>query len=347
MALALSLDCYYGGLMKKVIVIGGGVAGLSALNRLVDLGISVTLIEAGNYPSHKICGEFFSPECLPILSAWNVEPPKQIKSISLVTQNHSLSFPLPTAARSQSHFEFDENLVKRAQIKGAQILTNTKVKEIRKNEIILDNEKALPYSDLIISAGRFFNTSPPHYIGLKTYFKDLNMENDLEMYPLHGGYAGLSPVGKGYFNFTCLLPLHIDHQDKLFKAAPHLQHRLQHGQMAWKEWMTCRIPAFGMKKTPIQPNTYFIGDAAGTIPPASGLGLSIAITSGYMCANYVAKNDSLGFRDAWYHKYKNIFAYGHFLHWLLTKPLAIQSAIRLGKLFPKLPSGLFSKNRII
>ena len=68
--------------MKNVLIVGGGIAGLSALNRLVDLGISATLVESGTYPSHKICGEFFSSECLPILSSWDVEPIEKIEHIS-------------------------------------------------------------------------------------------------------------------------------------------------------------------------------------------------------------------------------------------------------------------------
>ncbi len=53
MALAFSLDLDLGSSMKKVVIVGGGVAGLSALNRLSDLGIEAILIEAGTYPSHS------------------------------------------------------------------------------------------------------------------------------------------------------------------------------------------------------------------------------------------------------------------------------------------------------
>ena len=331
--------------MKKVVIIGGGVAGLSALNRLMDLGISAILIEAGDYPAHKICGEFFSTESLPILSAWNVMPSQKIDRISLVTKDHALTFALPISARSQSHFEFDEKLVSRARKNGAVILTNTKVKEIRKNEVVLENGELVSYTDLIISSGRFSGTSVPKYVGLKAYFKGIDVDSGLEMYPLPGGYAGLSPVGEGYANLTSLLPINITNPTKLYEFAPHLKRRLQNGEPAWDEWMSCMIPAFGIKKTPSQPNTYFIGDAAGTIPPASGLGLSIAITSGCMAAEYAAKSDGLEFKKAWHKKFKRVFTLGHTLHWLLTHPIATNCTMNLARLSPTLPLALFSKTR--
>ena len=331
--------------MKNVLIIGGGVAGLSALNRLVDLGICATLIEAGMYPSHKICGEFFSPECLPILASWDLEPIQTIEHISLVTAHKTLFFPLKNPARSQPRYTFDHALAQRAEKKGAQVLTHTKVQEIKKDHVILDSGATMPYSDLIVSSGRLFGTlSPLLYKGCKGYFENLEVEG-LEMYPFPGGYAGLSPSGNGHSNFTCLMPKHYD-QEQLFQAVPHLQRRLQKGQLASKEWMSCQIPGFGIKKTPPQDRTYFIGDAAGTIPPASGLGLSIALTSGYLAAEYSAKGDFEGFKRAWHRRYTKIFRYGKFLHWMLTHPFGYQSALYVEKVFPNLPDTLFSKTRL-
>jgi flavin-dependent dehydrogenase len=42
------------------VILGGGVAGLCAARRLIELGIQPLVIEAGSYPSHKVCGEFIS-----------------------------------------------------------------------------------------------------------------------------------------------------------------------------------------------------------------------------------------------------------------------------------------------
>ena len=45
-----------------VAIIGGGLAGLSLSIDLRKRGFSVVVIEKGNYPRHKVCGEYISME---------------------------------------------------------------------------------------------------------------------------------------------------------------------------------------------------------------------------------------------------------------------------------------------
>ena len=46
--------------MKTVNIVGGGLAGLSLGIALRKKGVPVALFEAGDYPRHKVCGEFIS-----------------------------------------------------------------------------------------------------------------------------------------------------------------------------------------------------------------------------------------------------------------------------------------------
>src|SRR5260370_25775583 len=55
-------------------VVGGGPAGCSAAITLAQRGTRVVLLEAKSYPHHKVCGEFLSPECRPILKTLGVMP---------------------------------------------------------------------------------------------------------------------------------------------------------------------------------------------------------------------------------------------------------------------------------
>ena len=50
-----------------VIIIGGGLAGLTTAIHLSKYGLKVTLIERNKYPKHKVCGEYISNEVLPYL----------------------------------------------------------------------------------------------------------------------------------------------------------------------------------------------------------------------------------------------------------------------------------------
>src|SRR5262245_65586909 len=46
--------------MKPITIIGGGVAGLSLGLGLRQRSIPVRVLEAGEYPRHRVCGEFLS-----------------------------------------------------------------------------------------------------------------------------------------------------------------------------------------------------------------------------------------------------------------------------------------------
>src|SRR5690242_5741478 len=96
--------------MDSLAIIGGGVAGLCAAIRLTELGYSPLVIEAGTYPSHKVCGEFFSPECLSILQRWHINP-IPLYRLHWHTLTQSLDFCFTPAAGSLSHLEFDPSLV--------------------------------------------------------------------------------------------------------------------------------------------------------------------------------------------------------------------------------------------
>ncbi|MFB0908232.1 MAG: FAD-dependent oxidoreductase, partial [Spirosomataceae bacterium] len=57
--------------MKKsfdVIIVGGGLAGLSTAIMSRKNGLSVLLIEKYSYPFHKVCGEYISNEVRPFFN---------------------------------------------------------------------------------------------------------------------------------------------------------------------------------------------------------------------------------------------------------------------------------------
>jgi 2-polyprenyl-6-methoxyphenol hydroxylase-like FAD-dependent oxidoreductase len=47
-------------LKKEITIAGGGLAGLALACALRRHDVPVTVLEAGNYPRHRVCGEFIS-----------------------------------------------------------------------------------------------------------------------------------------------------------------------------------------------------------------------------------------------------------------------------------------------
>ena len=57
---------------NQVLIIGGGLAGLTAAIHLSSIGIKVTVVEKNSYPKHKVCGEYISNEVLPYLKSLSI-----------------------------------------------------------------------------------------------------------------------------------------------------------------------------------------------------------------------------------------------------------------------------------
>src|SRR5690606_24208169 len=57
-----------------VIIVGGGLAGLTAALHLASNNQNVCLIEKNSYPHHKVCGEYVSNEVLPYLNRLGIDP---------------------------------------------------------------------------------------------------------------------------------------------------------------------------------------------------------------------------------------------------------------------------------
>jgi len=362
-------------MIHDYVIIGGGVAGLSAAIHLAELGAKPLLIEAGNYPAHKICGEFLSPEVLPILKRWNINPSVMLDTVTFHTNYKNspessleFSFKLPKCAGSMSRYNFDAHLAQYAQTLGVIILTNTSVTDIYKSNtyhVMLSSGQEIIAQTIIIGTGRVLELlqeldnkkSKPKYFGLKMHLQNnvINLENTVNFYSFSGAYLGISSVGNNTINLACLATIetvkkfatpdlfmrHLAEKshDKI------LQELIVHSTQLFPEWMTCYAPEFGIKNTPDMPNVYLIGDAAGTIPPASGDGLGIAITSGELLARYATAHDAKGFKKAWVARYKNIIGMGKLLHIIMMRPWLAKIVIRVCSIVPGIAKKLFLKTR--
>ncbi len=350
-------------MIKDIVIIGGGVAGLCAACRLVELGIKPLIIEASEYPTHKVCGEFFSPECLPLLAQWNIHPIK-IHQVHLRTSAQTLTFTFPREAGSLSHIQFDPLLVHYACIRGAEILTQMKVKEIRPrqksmkfHEIMLSTGEIVKTPILFVATGRIpsYNQKIPltRYVGIKAHFENLPLENTLEMFSFPGAYLGIVPIENQRFNVACLVQRHQmeaigspEHfMQYLMSQNPILQAYFTKGKRVFSNWMQAFVPTFGIKKTPDWPHTYFIGDAAGTVPPACGIGLSMAITSGYWAAEYAIRQDAKGFKKAWRVRYSSQIFWGKLLQEAMWRPSIGNRLMKITSLFPSIANLAFSITR--
>ncbi len=341
------------------VIIGGGIAGLSAAIRLTELGAIPLVIESGNYPSQKICGEFFSPECVKFLKNWNVHP-LEITQARFHLLSESLHFKLPFPAGSLSHFVGDLQLKMLAEKRGATVLVDTKVLKVKPraplHEIELSNGSIVRSVNLIIATGRIPDYDlalKMRYAGIKANFSGPPIQNALEMFVSDGAYVGISPVGDGQYNVACLADIRLLTQmgsaeaamQKVIARHPLLEKVLGNLTCLLNGWMSTVLPEFGIRKTPSWPNVYFIGDAAGTIPPITGQGLSMGMQSGIMAAEYASYRNAKGFKAAWRKKFASSIYWGKLLHHAAMRPKLCVPVIKLAKHYPLFARGIYRLTR--
>jgi flavin-dependent dehydrogenase len=333
-------------------ILGGGIAGLCAAKRLLELGFAPLVIEGGGYPSHKVCGEFLSPSILPALQKWNIHP-VLIHQMQWHSSSQYLQFSFQSPAASLSHWVLDSQLADQITQEGGSLLTHTKVVDLfpstherECHRLLLSSGEKIGVRHLLIGAGRVPHPSlhPPSlpYIGFKAHFSGLTLDSTLHMFSLKGAYLGVSPIENGKANVACLVkkellepgasPEKFMHQ--LISSHPSLCKLLGEGTRLFDHWMVTPVPEFGWRGVPDWMQTYWIGDAAGTIPPASGSGLTLAITGGCLAAEFAARRDASGFKKVWKKRCLTQIRYAKALHKIFLNPLLSVSAMQLCRQFP-------------
>ncbi len=351
---------------KNIIIIGGGISGLAAANRLADLGVEATLIEAGEYPQHKVCGEFYSPECVSILDEWEIPTPVSINETHFISENKILKYNFPNQARGVSRFECDYALMQRAQRKGIQFLTGTTVQKIKSNyTLTLSNGKTLNTEQLILATGRRSTLAESHwnhstktktpFVGIKAHFEGLDLKHRLEMYSLPGAYLGMSQIEGHKTNVAMLAKTDCVQAaggaDKFVeqlleqKQSKKLKERLKPGKRLFKKWLTCGVPKFGNRSVASWPSAYLIGDANGAITPVCGDGIGMGLTSGIMAADYALQKKSDSFQLDWERRYQKRLNWGALLQGIMLEPTFAQLLIKTAHTFPKITDLFFKKTR--
>ncbi|MET0759157.1 MAG: FAD-dependent oxidoreductase, partial [Flavobacterium sp.] len=115
---------------NEVLIIGGGLAGLTAAIHLSKIGRNVTLLEKNEFPKHKVCGEYISNEVLPYLKELDINlaelHPKNITKIVFSTVNGKvINGNLPLGGFGISRYTLDEFLYKKAIANGCKIIQET------------------------------------------------------------------------------------------------------------------------------------------------------------------------------------------------------------------------------
>jgi menaquinone-9 beta-reductase len=331
------------------IIIGGSIAGLSCAIRLKEMGITPLVIDAGSYPCHKVCGEFLSPEALPLLKKWGITPSAYVSSMKIYKKEKFLIHNFHQEAGTLCRYELDQLLLNKAHNMGIPIKCNTAVTKIESNGLYktvhTSTHETYNCSQIVLTTGRAnklldIPTKSPVYIGFKAHFSGIDLSDCLEMHLIKGGYLGMVAQGKGQVNIAGIVKKELYDKYKdihLLLEEESCFKKIAAGNMLFAEWMVAAVPPFGVKKKTHHKNTYILGDAAGAIAPICGAGLTLSLSSGLLAAKYIAKNDCKGFQKAWIDRYRFVLRFGNLLNYVVTREKLSSIAFQTVQKAPFLP----------
>jgi flavin-dependent dehydrogenase len=294
---------------KKIVIVGGGLAGLTCAIHLLKSGHPVTLIEKSKYPHHKVCGEFVSNEARSYWTSLGIDVSTfsavEISRFSISSSTGNVvSSILPLGGFGISRFTLDYFLFKKAVDMGCHVIHDTtKNIEFSNDKFEINTQENGNLSaDLVIGAfGKrssldqqlnrpfFANKSP--WLAVKAHYRGTFRSDEVALHSFDGGYCGISKVENDVIN-VCYLTDYAhfkgfknieEFQKKVLYQNPLLKQFFESSKMIFEQPITIAQISFA-KKSPVEKHILMIGDTAGLIHPLCGNGMAMAIHSAKLCA---------------------------------------------------------------
>jgi len=283
-----------------VIVIGGGLAGLSTAIDLGRSGVDVLLVEKDPYPRHKVCGEYISNEVLPYLKKLGFDPfAHNARQISRLQLSHVggklIDAPLPLGGFGISRYALDHILYEIA--KKHSTITQQKVNSIQRNDdyFKISTREGKTYiapvvagafgkrSNLDIALKRRFVRHRTPWMAVKGHYEYDHPDHVVALHQFSGGYCGLSNTESGSVNACYLASRNefkkyrgIDSfQRQLVSQNPNLLKFYNTAKPLFRNPLTISQISFERKPV-VDKGIFMIGDSAGLIHPLCGNGMAMA-----------------------------------------------------------------------
>ncbi len=309
-------------------IIGGGPAGSLAAFEAARRGLRVVLWDRDRFPRDKVCGEFLSPESIPLLS--EIIPDALCRAAVIrraefySRKGRTFSIRLPQPGCGLSRVALDSALWRAARAAGADCRQVEAIRGIRRKFHrnakrgvweIYSSAGVYEVRRPLIACGRWWKlegiSSPADsansdhagkWMGAKAHFRQIAAQDCVEMYFFPGGYCGVAPIEEGLCNVCCLIHRGVtrerggaemaDFAAWLNRIARHpaLEARLRGAMQATATLATA--PVCPARRRADKDGVLFVGDAAGFLDPFTGDGISIALQSARLAVEELAATDS-------------------------------------------------------
>ncbi len=300
---------------ETVLIIGGGLAGLTAAIHLSKNGVPVKLFEKEEFPHHKVCGEYVSREILPYfkqldLSLPSLKPAEISRLLYSTASGNPVEVPLPLGGLGLSRYAFDDYLFKMAVKNGVEVVQETVTSvEFLNDSFKLKTSEGKEYGAKIVlgafgkrsvldkNLNRPFFKEKTSWLAVKAHYKASDFPADLvALHNFEGGYCGLSQTETGVVN-VCYLATYNKFKEykdpavfneKVLRKNPFLDDFFAGATPVFENPLTIAQISFSRKET-VKEHVLMLGDAAGLLHPLCGNGMAMAIHSAKIASETVLK----------------------------------------------------------
>jgi flavin-dependent dehydrogenase len=354
---------------SKVVIIGGGLAGLTAAIHLRKLDIPVTLIEKNTYPKHKVCGEYISNEVLPYFQWLNILvenlKPTHINKLQFSTvSGKTINADLPLGGFGVSRYALDYFLCQKAVADGCQTIhESVENVDFQNDEFTITTlEGTTMQSTFVIGAfgkrsnidirlNRNFIQQKSPWLAVKAHYGGCFPNGIVGLHNFKGGYCGVSKVEDNRINICYLASYETfkEHknsdwyQKEVMEQNPQLKALFQSTKLLFDKPLTISQISFEQKE-PVENHILMIGDTAGLIHPLCGNGMAMAIHSAKIAVEAIDDllKEKIKTRTAleqnytqhWNKTFKNRLQTGRLLANILLKPKLSDILFRIVMIAP-------------
>ncbi|MCE7065896.1 NAD(P)/FAD-dependent oxidoreductase [Dyadobacter sp. CY326] len=361
-------------------IIGGGLAGLCLAIQLADRGISVVLFEKNQYPFHRVCGEYISMESWDFLKGLGLELDEmylpKINQLGISSEKgFMLEHTLQLGGFGISRFSLDHSLAQIATKKGVNVVEQCRVNALSENGLdgfdIKTTQGDFQTKILCGSYGKytpqFLSVGQNHaeendgrnFIGVKYHIKPQLPDNRIELHNFQDGYCGISKVDHDW-HCLCYLTTAKNLQENgkdikrmeqavLYKN-PFLKAYFTNAEFVNPHPLVISNVHFSRKQTEMK-GILLLGDAAGSITPLCGNGMSMGMRASKILANelirYFEKGQSkaalaANYKNAWNNAFRSRITAGYYLQGLFGKRNTTDIALKTLAQMPGLTNKLVS-----
>lgn len=359
-----------------LVIVGGGLAGLTSALHLSSKGVRILLLEKNKYPVHKVCGEYVSNEVVPYLRSLGIDPvqhgAKKIERITLSSRQGKLvRATLPQGGFGMSRYALDQLLYSEAK-KSCEVVFKT-VSEVSfvGNHFLVTTLCGERYratyvlgaygkrSALDKSLERPFMAKPSPWLAVKAHYEASFPDDEVALHTFKGGYCGLSKIESNLVNVCYLVGLEVfrhyrdiaTFQKEVLHTNPHLSRFFAEATMRFEKHQTISQISFRKKKSVVN-HICMAGDSAGLIHPLCGNGMAMAIKGAQLFSQCLLESGTgpkararleSTYAKAWNAAFSSRLRAGAVLQRLLLNETAAEYGLRILHSVPSLFPRIISK----